>query len=96
MYIAIDVWKRVDSQTLIRFRCFQVLPQNKYVVQSADFYRLPLDEARVNELERQFLELFFEEAPEVRAEMSETLEEAVRKHVQEFREFQAGETRSGR
>jgi len=84
MYKSIDVWKRLDEKTMVRYRCFQILISHRFCVQSTDFYHLPLDEAQLAQFDRQFLELLCEEAPEVRAETYATLEEAIRMHDQEF------------
>ena len=44
MYKSIDIWKRLDGKTLVRYRCFEILASNRFCVQSSDHYRLPLDE----------------------------------------------------
>ena len=93
MFKAIDVWKRLDDSTLVRYRCFQVLPENKYCVQSADFYRHPLDAKLISNLEKQYVELLFEEAPDTRAETYGTLEEAILRHEQDFEQFNKDEVR---
>ena len=84
MYKSIDVWKRLDGKTLVRYRCFQILTSNRFCVQSADFYHLPLDEVQLAQFDHQFLELLCEEAPEIRAETYATLEEAINVHDLEF------------
>jgi predicted class III extradiol MEMO1 family dioxygenase len=84
MFRGIDVWKRLDDGTLARYRCLQKLPQNRYCVQSVDFYRQPLDEKQMSELDRQFIELLLDQAPDDENEMYETLEEAISKHDQDF------------
>jgi hypothetical protein len=67
MYKLIDIWKRLDGKTLVRYRCFEILASNRFCVQSSDHYRLPLDEPQLAQSDRQFLELLIEEAPEARA-----------------------------
>jgi hypothetical protein len=52
---AIDIWKRINEDQVVRYRCFQRLKDGFYCVQSADFYSLPLDEVKVRYLENQFL-----------------------------------------
>ena len=85
LYREISVWKRVDEKTLLRYRCFHILPDEKYCVQSADFYSLPLDEAQTNYLSKQFVELLIEEEPESRAEkLYDSLQEAVSAHDIDF------------
>jgi hypothetical protein len=84
MYKSIDVWKRLDDKTLVRYRCFQIIISDRFCVQNADFYHFPLDESQLSQFDRQFLEFLSEEAPEVRAKTYATLEEAIRMHDQEF------------
>ncbi|MBX7220589.1 MAG: hypothetical protein K1Y36_11635 [Blastocatellia bacterium] len=84
LYQAIDIWIRKDEETLVRYRCFQVLPLGKFCVQSADFYRQPFDQVQSIQLEKQFLELFLEEAPEIRSGLFESLEAAIQAHEEIF------------
>lgn len=84
LYKAIDVWKRLDDSTAVRFRCFESLRSGRFCVQSADFYRLPLHAAHVANLDRQFVELFVEQEPSNRNAEFTTLEEAILMHDKEF------------
>ena len=84
MYKSIDIWKRLDGKTLVRYRCFEILTSNRFCVQSSDYYYLPLDAPQLARSDRQFLELLIGEAPEVRTETYPTLEEAIRMHDLEF------------
>lgn len=84
LYEAIDVWKRVSKKELVRYRCFKNLTTNQYSLQSADFYRIPLDLGQVGNLEKQFVELLAEQLPEERAESFESVEEAIAAHEREF------------
>ena len=82
MYESIDVWKRLDKQTLARYRCFRSLKNNKYTVQSLDCYRVPFDTAQINFFENQFLELLVEERPDRRSKGYDSLDEAIEKYFQ--------------
>lgn len=85
LYKEISVWKRVDEKTLLRYRCLQVLTDEKYCVQSADFYSLPLNETQLSYLSNQFIELLIEEEPESRAEkLYDSLQEAISAHDKDF------------
>ena len=84
MYQALDIWKRVSDKQLVRYRCFRNLETNKYVVQSSDWYSLPLDGKRVTFLEFQFLELLAESSPDERAPAFESLSDAIMAHEQRF------------
>ncbi len=96
MFRGIDVWKRLDNGTLARYRCLQMLPQNRYCVQSVDFYRQPFDEKQMRELDRQFIELLLDQAPDDENEMYETLEEAISKHDQDFQDLEEEAARRAR
>src|SRR5260221_5180133 len=85
LYEAMDVRKRISKTELVRYRCFRNVGTNKYSVQSADFYRLPLDPMHAANLERQYLELLTEQAADERAEGSfDSLAEAIEAHDREF------------
>ncbi|NEP63528.1 MAG: hypothetical protein F6K31_42635 [Symploca sp. SIO2G7] len=84
MFKSIDIWKRIDSETAICYRCFQRLTDGQFCVQSADYYHLPLEDTQVKALDRQFLELFIEESPEQRSSLYPTLEEAIAMYEFEF------------
>jgi hypothetical protein len=84
IYRAVDVWKRNGDGRLLRYRCFHVLPDNTFVVQSCDAYRASIDPEQVNNLERQFVELLSEDAPDERSIAWPSIEEAVRDHDRQF------------
>ena len=88
MFKAIDVWRRLNNGGLARFRCFEVLPNQGYCVQSVDFYNEPLDVKRMQEFDRQFIELLLEAAPNRENETYRTLEEAIANHELDFRQFE--------
>ena len=80
LYKPIDVWKRVDENEAVRYRCFESLKSKRFSVQSADFYRLPFKEQQNVNLDRQFVELFLEADPAKRGGEHATLEEAIAAH----------------
>jgi hypothetical protein len=84
LYRAIDVWKRVDRTTAVRYRCFESLQSKRYCVQSADFYRLPLDQKQDSNLDSQFVQLFIEQEPSSRTAECLTLDEAIAAHDKDF------------
>jgi hypothetical protein len=84
MFKAIDVWKRISDSQAVRYRCFQCLRTGKYSVQSADFYRLPGKPAQSDQLDRQHIELFVQQAPDERSGADDTLEAAIEAHEAEF------------
>ena len=68
----------------MRYRCFQSVETQKYVVQSADFYRLPLDAKQCSNLDFQFHELLLEEDPFHRGGEYDSLEDAISAHDRDF------------
>lgn len=84
MFKAIDIWKKIDDVTAVRYRCFQRITDGQFCVQSADYYHLPANENQVRTLDRQFLELFIEESPDQRSSLHRTLEEAIAQYELEF------------
>lgn len=84
MFKAIDIWKRLDETTAVRYRCFQRLMDSQFCVQSADYYHLPIREEQVRMLDRQFVELFIEEDPARRSSLYPSLEEAIAMYELDF------------
>jgi len=83
-YKEIKVWKRIDETSAVRFLCFEILMNNKFVVQSADYFYLPLEQSIINSFEKQQIELFIEDVPEIRNITYDTLEEAVQAFQNDF------------
>lgn len=84
LYKSIDVWKVHEDNILIRYRCFEMLGEKKFCVQSADFFRLPIAEEQIHQLEKQAMELFLETLPDERSETFTSLEEAIEMHESDF------------
>lgn len=77
LYRVVNVCRRLSDKEAIVYRCFELLPGRGFVVQSADWVRLPSQPEDMRHHERQFWELFFEVAPEERATPHPSLEEAI-------------------
>lgn len=80
LYKAIDIWKRMGNGSVVRFRCFEILGENQFCVQSADFFHLPIDEKQMKYLDNHYIELFIEDAPDERSDTYPSLEEAIAAH----------------
>ena len=80
LYKAIDIWKKTDNGSVIRFRCFEIIGENQFCVQSADYFHYPVNETQIEYLDKQLIELFIEQAPDKRNETYSTLEEAIAAH----------------
>ncbi|MCP3994618.1 MAG: hypothetical protein GY722_06065 [bacterium] len=86
-YVAIDAWSRLPDGRLVLYRCFRVVPGDRYCVQSADFFESQNDSGRVQQSDSQFRQLLLEQAPDERSETFETLEEAISHHERYFEDF---------
>lgn len=84
LYKPIDVWRMKDAACAIRYRCFEILGENRFCVQSADYFHLPIEEELAIQLEKQFVELFIEVAPEERSDCFSSLEEAILRYDEDF------------
>ncbi len=80
----IMIWKRLDKVSAVRYSCLNDLQNGKFAVQSADFFRLPLDGYSANEFARQFAVLFIEVPPRERCSWFDSLDEAIIYHEREF------------
>jgi hypothetical protein len=84
LYKPIDVWKRVDENSAVRYRCFPITAVKAFLCPEWDFYRLPVNEQQSVNLARQFVELFLQEDPAERDGEYATLEEAIAAHDEAF------------
>jgi hypothetical protein len=86
LFEAIDVWRRFSRARVVRYRYFRNVLTGRYSVQSADFYDMPLDSRQAARMERQYVELIAEQAPDERAGSFESIEAAIEAHDQDFSE----------
>ncbi len=84
LYQEIKVYKRLDERTCVRYCCWLDLRNGKYGVQSADFFRLPVDDQQRQDLDVQLVELFIESEPQERCQWFDSLDAAVAAHDKEF------------
>jgi hypothetical protein len=84
MYRQINIFKRIDETNIVIFRCFERLDVNKFCVQSADYFSLPINDSQLKNSEKQLLELFIEEIPDNRSDLHHTIEEAVKHFINDF------------
>ena len=83
LYRSVDVWVRLESDRVACYRCLKILPGGGYVAQGKDFFTLPVA-ASASFLERQFVTLLAEIAPEERGGEYPTLEQAIAAHEREL------------
>ena len=89
LFKEISIWRRVDDNTLLRYRCLQALPDGGYFVKSSHFYYYPLNlhDEQLKLTEFYFVDGMFGDALlEIPKETCGTLEEAVAKYDKEFKD----------
>ncbi len=87
LFKEISVWRQVDENTVLRYRCLQVLPDGGYYVKSSHFYRYPLsvDDEQIKQAEFYFLDGLFQDGLTKSTKKTYvTLEEAIKKHDKNF------------
>ena len=84
LYKLINVWKKMGKNSVVRFRCFEIIGKNQFCVQSADFFQYPVNEKAIKSLDKQSIELFIEDFPDKRSKVYTSLEEAITEHEKEF------------
>ena len=84
LYRLINVFRRVGSEKAIIYRCFELISEGRFVIQSADWIQLPVNSETMSHHERQLWELFCEEAPEQRSVPYASIEEAIAAFDAEF------------
>ncbi len=86
-YRLIDVWRKKNDDCAVRYRCFEILGENIFFVQSTDYFFHPINDRHIKNLDKQLIELFLETPPDSRTEGYSTLQEAIDMHEREFEDF---------
>lgn len=87
LFREVNVWRRVDDKTLLRYRCLEKLPEGGYFVKSSHFYREPItwDSEQIKQAEFYFIDSMFGEGLLAASKESfASLEEAIAKHDEDF------------
>lgn len=84
LYKLSNVLRRISPEKAVVYRCFELIPEGGFVVQSADWIHLPMDSNAMSHHERQLWELFCEEAPEQRSAPHASIAEAIAAFDAEF------------
>lgn len=77
LYTEMKIWKRISEREAVRYAILHEPASNGYYLQSADFFRLPLDEAQMRAHDRQFVELFIETPIAERSQRFDSIEAAI-------------------
>ncbi len=82
------MWRRIDDDTVIKYRCLQVLPEGGYCVKISHLYRYPLhsiDDEQIKQAEFYFLDGLFQDGmTKLTMKTYSTLEKAIKKHDKDF------------
>ena len=84
LYKLINVCRRLSDKEAVLYRCFELIPEQGFVVQSADRILLPVRRDHMQHHEHQLWELFCEVAPEERSRPYASIEEAIAAFDAEF------------
>ena len=77
------VWFRLNDKLAVRFTCLCNLRSNKYLVQSGDYFRLPLSKDSIQYFHAQFVDFFIDITVD-RSDWFDTLEAAIDDHIAQF------------
>lgn len=77
LYKQFDVWKWVTPRKAVRYRCFQLLADNRFCVQNADIFEKPFTLEQERNAEREFISQFIDQPPNKRRKTFKTVEEAI-------------------
>ncbi len=84
LFKEVRIWRRPSDILAIRYSCLEEVISGKYAVQSADFFRVPLEKSQFQQFEQQFVELFIEISPLERCDWFNSLEDAIASHDKDF------------
>lgn len=84
LYKEILVWRRLNYQTAIRYRCLHDLETDKYTVSNADGFQAGDNEHHYSYLENLFVELLTETSPTERCDWFDEIGDAIAHHDREF------------
>jgi|EndMetStandDraft_4_1072995.scaffolds.fasta_scaffold28477_2 hypothetical protein len=84
LYTELRIWRRRDAETAVLYRCWEDLKTGRFAVQSADFFKRPIDASQLQGSDVQFAELFIEVSPGERCLWFDSVEEAITAHHSEF------------
>ena len=87
LFKEISVWRRLNDETVQKYRCLQALPDGGFCVKSSHFYRYPLslDDEQIKQAEYYFIDGLFQDGlVELMKETFGTIEEAIAAHEKDF------------
>jgi hypothetical protein len=80
----IIIWKEIDDNKIARYRCFHVLPINKYFVKCQEYFYYPLEKDQLELREFEFIDSLFQGGLNMEDEFYDSLETAIERFDKEF------------
>ena len=80
----IIIWKSVDDDTIARYRCFHVLPNDKYFIKGQDFFHYPLDEKQLKDIDFYAIDSLFQDGLNMDEMFCNSIEEGITKFEKDF------------
>jgi hypothetical protein len=85
LFKEINVWKRIDNNKILLYRCFEVLPDNTYFVKCSNYFYEDFDDEQFNRLNKEFAESLFYDSLIIHQEKAySSIIEAINAHEEEF------------
>lgn len=85
LFQEIIIWKEIDDNTVARYRCFHVLPDDKYFVKGKDYFYDPIDEKHLKDISFYSIDSLFQGGLNMEEEFCNSLEEAIAKFEKGFK-----------
>ncbi len=86
LYKEINVWRVINDEHIVCYKCFEDLSSGKFLVKSSHHYYDSIDEEVIRNQERYYIEGVFSLADNLE-ESFETLSEAIEKFDLDFADF---------
>jgi hypothetical protein len=84
LFREIFIWKEIDDNTIARYKCFHVLPDDKYFVKGQDHFHYPLDEKQLKDINFYEIDSLFQGGLNMEQEFCDSLEEGIEKFEKDF------------
>jgi hypothetical protein len=84
LFREIFIWKEIDDNTIARYRCFHVLPDDKYFIKGQDHFHYLLDEKQLKDIDFYAIDSLFQGGLNMEQEFCDSLEEGIEKFEKDF------------
>lgn len=84
LFREIFIWKEIDDNTIARYKCLHVLPDDKYFIKGQDYFHYPLDEKQLKNIDFYTIDSLFQGGLNMEQEFCDSLEEGIEKFEKDF------------